>query len=155
MSFNMPELILESIIRDGIQNVRADKTIIDDIFAQLTRSYASRKYGTTEINKIKALIDKEIAVLYSYHQVDAKVPCFSIMIGVDDEFRPRAHLGDHYDEVTEDIADPVELEALHRVDDIVVLSYDDKTGKILVDDSTDLSQIYRGMIFVDAGGTVS
>lgn len=153
MSFNMPELILESIIRDGIQNVRADKTIIDDVFSQLTRSYASRKYGTSEITKIKSLIDKEIAVLYSYHQVDSKVPCFSIMVGGDDEFKPRAHLGDHYDEVQEDIVNPTELQALHRVNNIIVLSYDNKSGKILVDDSTNLSQIYSGMIFVDSLGT--
>lgn len=151
--FIIPELIIESIIRDGIQNVRNDQTILDDVFSQLTRSYNSRKYGTAEITKIKALVQKEIAVLFSYHQVDSKVPCFSIMVGSDDEHKPRAHLSDDYEEITEQIADPDELEALHRVDNIEVLSYDSITGKVVVADSTDLSQIYGGMIFVDAGGT--
>lgn len=148
--FNIPELIIESLIRDGIQNVRDDETIIDDIFAQLTRSYASRKYGQTEIDKIKTMIAKEIAVVFSYNEVDAKVPCFSIMIGSDNEDKRRAHLNDHYEEIIEEITDADELEALHRVDDITVLSYDPLSGKVLVSDATDLSSIYKGMLFVDA-----
>jgi hypothetical protein len=82
--FILPELIVESIIRDGLINVRNDPTIIDSIFAQLTRSYNNRKYGETELTKIKALILHDIAVLYSYHQVDAKDQSISIMVGTDD-----------------------------------------------------------------------
>lgn len=151
--FILPELIVESIIRDGIQNVRSDPTIIDSVFAQLTRSYNSRKYGTSEITKIKALLQKEIAILFSYHEVDSKVPCFSIMIGTDNEHKPRAHLGDHYEEVTEQIVDSDVLLALHRVNDLEVLSFDSTTGKVTVADTTDLSEIYRGMIYVDSDGT--
>lgn len=148
--FNIPELIIESLIRDGIDNVRAKPEIIQDVFSQLTRSYASRKYGQTEIDKIKALLEKEIAVLYSYHQVDAKSPCISIMIGTDNENKPRAHLSDEYVQIEEQIADPIKLAALHRVDDISVTSYDPVTGKVVVSDATDLSPVYHGMIFVDA-----
>jgi hypothetical protein len=148
--FIIPELIIESIIRDGIQNVRSDKTIIDSVFAQLTRHYNSSKYGETEITKIKTLIDKEIAVLYSYHQVDAKDLSFTIMVGTDTEAKNRAHLGDHYEEIQEQIVDTDELEALHRVDDLQVTNYDPLSGKVTVDDSTNLSPIYKGMIYVDS-----
>lgn len=151
--FILPELIIESIIRDGMQNVVADPTIIDSIFAQLTRSYNNRKYGEAEIVKIKQMIQKEVAVVFSYNQVDAKVPCFSIMIGSDSEAKPRAHLGDLYEQREEELVDEDELEALHRVDDIEVLSYDSNTGKVTVDDTTDLSPVYKGMIYVDSLGT--
>lgn len=151
--FILPELIIESIIRDGMQNVVADPTIIDSIFAQLTRAYNNRKYGDTEIAKIKQMIQKEVAVVFSYNQVDAKVPCYSIMIGSDNEAKPRAHLDDFYEEREEQIVDEAELEALHRVDDIQVLSYDENSGKVLVSDATDLSPVYKGMIFVDSLGT--
>lgn len=151
--FIIPELIIESIIRDGIQNVRNDPTIIDSVFAQLTRSYNDRKYGATEIAKIKTLITKEIAVMFSYHQVDAKVPCFSIMVGTDNEHRPRAHLGDHYEEITEQIVDAEALQALHRVDNLEVLSFDQLSGKVTVADTTDLSEVYPGMIYVDSEET--
>lgn len=151
--FILPELIIESIIRDGIDNVRQDPTIIDSVFAQLTRSYNSRKYGSSEIAKIKALVQKEIAVVFSYHEVDAKVPCFSIMIGSDNDSSKRAHIGDHYEEVTEQIADAEELEALHKVEDMTVTGFDPLTGKVSVVDGTDLSMIYKGMIYVDSVGT--
>lgn len=148
--FNIPELIIESIIRDGLENVKANPAILDDVFSQLTRSYNSRKYGQTEVDKIKQLVIKDIAVLFSYHQVDSKSPCFSIMIGGDNEDKRRAHVDDFYEEAVEEIVDADELAALHRVDNIQVLSYDDQTGKITVADATDLSMIYRYMQFVDA-----
>lgn len=151
--FILPELIVESLIRDGIQNVRNDPTIIDSVFAQLTRAYNSRKYGETEITKIKALLQKEIAVMFSYHEVDAKVPCFSIMIGSDTEHKPRAHLSDDYESFDEQIVDAAELEALHRVDNMHVLSFDPLSGKVTVDDLTNLSPVYKGMIYVDSIGT--
>src|SRR5690606_33451140 len=59
---------------------------------------------------------------------------------------------DDYEELTEEIADPDELEALHRVENIQVLSYDELTGKVTVHDSTDLSPVYKGMIYVDSAG---
>lgn len=151
--FIIPELIIESLIRDGIQNIRNDKTIIDSIFAQLTRAYNNQKYGSAEIAKIKAFVDKEIPVLFSYHQVDTKDMAFTIMVGTDTEDRKRAHLDDHYEQVEEQIVDEDELEALHRVDNLVVTSYDPNTGKVIVDDATDLSPVYKGMIYVDSDET--
>lgn len=148
--FIIPELIIESLIRDGLQNVKNNPAIIDDIFAQLTRNYSSRKYGEAEITKIKAFIQKEVAVVFSYHQVDQKPITISIMVGSDVESRPRAHLGDHYSEETEQITDEDELQALHRVDNLIVTSYDPLTGKVSVDDSADLSEVYRNMIYVDS-----
>lgn len=151
--FHLPELIIESLIRDGIQNVRADKTIIDSIFAQLTRAYNTRKYGSAEITKLKAMVDQEIPVLFSYHEVDTKSIAFTIMVGTDTEAKPRAHLGDHYEEIQEEIVDAERLEALIRVENMTVLSFDSTTGKVTVDPSTDLSPIYAGMIYVDSIGT--
>ena len=151
--FILPELVIESLIRDGLKNVQDDPTIIDSIFSQLTRSYNTRKYGTPEIDKIKQLILKEVAVVFSYHEVDQKPLSISIMVGSDTEHKPRAHLDDFYEEVQTELVDTEELEALHRVENINVLSYNQLTGQIIVADSTDLSPAYRYMIFVDASGT--
>lgn len=148
--FNVPELIIESLIRDGIDNVRNDPKIIDDLFAQLTRNYNLRKYGAAEITKIKALVAKEIAVTFSYHEVDAKVPCFSIMIGSDTESAKRDHLGDYYAGETEEITDSEELQALRRVENLEIISYNELTGEVAVADSADLSEVYRNLIYVDS-----
>lgn len=153
MGFLIPELIVESIIRDGLLNVRTSPEVIDDVFSQLTKAYADRKYGEAELTKIKAMVDKDIPVLYSYHQVDAMAPAISIMVGTDNEDRKRDHLDDHYEEAEYEIVDEDELEALHRVDNLQVLSFDNTTGKVTVTDTTDLSPVYKGMIYVDSGQT--
>lgn len=148
--FILPELIIESLIRDGIENARAKPEIIDDVFSQLTRAYNSRKYGAAEVAKIKEMVKKEIAVVYAYHQLDAKPVTISIMIGTDDEDKPRARLGDYEEGLEVQIADPAKLEALVRVENMDVTGFDPTTGKVSVSDITDLSTVYKGMIYVDS-----
>lgn len=153
IGFKSPELILESIIRDGFQNVAADPTIIDYVFNELTRTYNAVKYGQPEIVKIKALIAKDIAVVYSYAEVDSHSPCYSIMLGGDDEDKKRAHLGDYYEFVTEPITDPIQLAALIKVDNMLVTGYDPLTGFVSVDDTVDLTPAYKTLLYIDSIGT--
>lgn len=149
--FILPELIVESVIRDGLQNVKNNTTIIPDLFAQLTRNYNNQKYGSSEVTKIQTLINtKEIPVVYSYSDVDAKAPCFSIMIGSDDESIRRDHLGDYYGSEDKTITDPILLNQLIVVPDFTPTSYDPNSGRVSVDDSVDLTPVYKGFIFVDA-----
>jgi hypothetical protein len=154
LGFNLPELIIESIIRDGLQNIRNDATIIPAIFNQLTRDYNSQKYGTSELTKIQNVVNsKTTAVVYSYHDVDAKSPCFSIMVGNDDESKPRAHLDDEYIPEEEPITDPILLNDLKIVTGITVLAYDPLTGRVSISDASDLSEVYKGMYFFDGSNT--
>lgn len=148
MSFIIPELIVESLIRDGLLNVKNKPEIIDDVFAELTKSY-NRKYGEAELTKIKAMVQKEFAVVYAYSQIDHQKNTISIMVGSDNEDRGRDRLGDYDSAVTEEIVDAEELQALHRVDNVEVLEYIESTGQIKVADTTDLSEVYRNLVFVD------
>jgi hypothetical protein len=152
LGFVIPELIIESLIRDGIQNTISDPRIIDDLFSGLTKSY-NRKYGSAEIAKIKALLQKEIAIVYSYNQVDQKPITISIMIGSDTEAKNLARIGDYEEGITEEIANPTELQALHRVNNLQVTAYDPNSGQVSVVDGTDLSVVYANMIYVDSIGT--
>lgn len=149
--FLLPELILESVIRDGIQNVKIDTTIIPDLFAQLTRAYNTQKYGMTEIIKIQTLINTTpLPVIFSYHDVDSKSPCISIMVGSDNEDKRGAHLDDFEGQMVEAVTDVDELAALVRVTGIIPTAYDPLSGKISVLDSVDLSNLYNGLIYTDA-----
>jgi hypothetical protein len=149
LSFNIPELILESIIRDGLANIKADLTIIDDLFGYLTRPYASQKYGSSEIQKIKDLVTStEIPVVYSFHESDAKSPCFSIHIGDDDEDRTRDHLDDYYAEETITLS-PSQIAALTLIPNILPTAYDSRSGQLLIPNSVDLTLAYAGLVFVD------
>lgn len=150
MGILLPDLIVESVIRDGLEFLRRNPDRIDDIFSELTKSYAARKYGQTEVNRIKALIqNKNIAVVHSFHEAGAKTPCYSIQLGSEGEAKDRAHLGDFEADVTEPVQD---TSTLVRVPDFVPVSYTKTTGMVKVDDSTDLDPIGPGFIFIDANG---
>ncbi len=151
MGIHLPDLIVEATIRDGLKFLKENPDRLDDIFEPLLRTYASRKYGQTEVNKIKAMLQtKEIAVVHSFHAAAAQSPCFSIQLGAESEAKERAHIGDFEADVQEAITDEEELEALIRVPDFAPESYDSMSGKISVGDEVDLAAAHPGYLFVDA-----
>lgn len=150
MGLHLVDLIVESLIRDGIQFLRQNTSRVDDIFSPLLRTYNQRKYGQAEIDKIKSLLtSKEIAVVHSFHEAAAKSPCFSIQLGSENEAKERARIGDFEDDVQVPIEDEAEL---IRVPDFTPTSYDPVTGKVSVDDAVDMSACHPGYLFVDADG---
>lgn len=150
MSFNLPELIVESVIRDGLANLKNNPQIIDDVFSSLLAKYNKRKYGSQEIENIKSLINKkQVNVVFAYHEVDSNVPCFSIMVGSDDEDKGRASLGDFRKDVFEDITDPDELAKLVLVDQTIVVAWDYKSGELILSPDVDLAQVTKNNILVD------
>lgn len=153
MSFILPDLIIESVIRDGIANITKNPSIVDNIFASLNAPYNRRKYGTREIEKIKKLItENQIKVVHSFNQINANVPCYSIQLGSDIEDRRLAHLEDFEADVRESLTDPSELADLTVLSNVAAISYDIRTGKVLIPDAFNLSVIYPGLIMVDASG---
>jgi hypothetical protein len=149
MGINLPDLIVESIIRDGLQYLKDNPTKVDEIFAPLLSTYASNKYGATEITKIKAMLDqKNIAVVHSFHLAAAKSPCYSIQLGAEAEAKERAHLGDFEAQVEV----PLDPSTIIRVPNFVPTSYDPVTGKIAVADGVDLTLAHAGFKFVDTDG---
>lgn len=153
MSFQMPELIVESVIRDGIAGLANNLDVVDDIFSSLLEPYNARKYGQEELNKIKQLLSKkQINVVHNLSDVSAKVPCFSIQLGMDMEKKSEAMIEDFSKETFESITDPDELAALVKASQVVPLSYNSNSGKIDLDPSTDLSLVQKNHIYVDASG---
>lgn len=153
ISFNLPDLIVESVIRDGLAVLNKNPALLDDIFKSLTANYNIRKYGSSEITKIKNLIqNKQIKVVHSFNQTVVNLPCFSIQLGSDIEDRRLAHLEDFVKDDTRPITDPDALDDLVILNNIIATSYNPLTGQLFVDDSTDLSEIHRNQLFIDASG---
>lgn len=148
----MPDLIIETTIRDGLAYLKANPSVVDDIFSPLLKGYAARKYGSTEIARIKALLaEKEIAVAHSFHEAAAKSPSYSIQLGNEAEAKDRAHLNDFEMDVREPLSAP-ELSALEKITNLIPTSYDSFSGKVSVDDSVDTSVINAGYIYKDGSG---
>lgn len=153
MSFHCVDLIIESIIRDGLANITKNPSIIDNIFASLNAPYNQRKYGMKEINKIKNLIlENQIKVVHSFNQINSNVPCYSIQLGSDIEDKRLAHLEDFEQDVREVFTNPDDIANLNVLENVVAISYNSTNGKVLIDDAFDLSNVYPGLIFVDASG---
>lgn len=153
MSFVMPELVLESVIKDGLASVKLDPTIINDVFGNLTRSYAAKKYGETELDKIKNFVTgKDLRVVHSYHMVMANIPCISIQLADDRETIRNARMGDFEQMTVIPIEDEVALAALTIVDNFTPLTYDPLTGIVTVSDAVSMSNVYINSLFVDALG---
>jgi len=153
MSFQLPDLIIESVIRDGLLGLREHPEIIDDVFGSLNLSYTMKKYGKSELAKIKTLIqERDVAVVHSFHEVNARVPAYSIQLTTDVEWQQVARLDDFDTELVEDISDPRELANLVVIPDVIATSYDEKTGTLYVDDSIDLTPVYANLFFEDVSG---
>lgn len=152
MTFVVPDLVVESVIRDGIANMIADPTILDDVFAGLALNYANRKYGAAEITRIKDYFTggskHNIAIVHSFHEASAKELAYSIQLGSDNE--DKSYIDDFDEDLQETITDAGELAALIKVAAFTPTSYDTITGMVRVPDSVDLSTAYVNFIFVDS-----
>lgn len=147
MGIHLTDLIVEATIRDGLEYLKQNPDVVDDIFSPLTRTYNQRKYGQAEIEKIKTMLNtKNIAVVHSFYEAESKSPCYSIQLGAEAEAKDRAHLGDFEADVQEDIEDE---DSLIRIPLFTPLAHDPVSGKVSVPDNVDLSPLNAGYIFVD------
>lgn len=154
MSFQLPDIIIESVIRDGLEDLRRNPERIDDIFSSLTLPYASEKYGVKELDKIKELIQKkDIGVVHSFNEVATREPCYSIQLGNDVEDKSLAHLDDFEEDIDELLTDPQDLADLIVVSSVVTSAYDTKSGKVSVDDAVNLAAVHVNLLWVDVAGT--
>ncbi len=155
MSFKLPDLIVESIIRDGFNNARRDNSVIDDVFEDLTLAFNSKKYGESEVEKIKKVInDQEVSLVHSFNLVNSNLPCISIQLTDDRENENEAHMGNYIGNQDIQITDPDELAALIYVDDITPTSYNVLTGAVKVPDGVNLAGVHANLLFQDSTGTL-
>lgn len=154
MSFKLPDLIVESVLREGFAALKRKPDLIDDVFGSLLESYADKKYGQKELNRIKDMISKrDWSFVHSFGEVEANLPCVSIQLGNENEDRGLAHLEDFEGEVTEEITDEEELAALVVESDFLPTGYDYASGTVYVDDDVNLTNVHVNLLFVDAAGS--
>jgi hypothetical protein len=153
MSFKLPDLIVESLIRDGFDNARRDLSVIDDVFCDLSMKYNRKKYGSKEINKIKEIIEKEeVSIVHSFNLVNANIPCISIQLADDREDEGKASMGNFVQVMNTPITDTDALAALVIVESFQPNVYSPNSGIVKVPDTVDLSAVHANLLFVDAAG---
>lgn len=154
MGFPLTDLILEAVIRDGMENLRRMPEIIDDIFSQLVNLPGSLqyKYGDKEINKIKDLVQNtEVSVIHSFPTSNTIMPCISIQLLEAGEEIPLASMGDYQGQVEVPMT-PQELQQQTIVSNLVITNYDGNSGIVSLDDSQDLSTVHPNQNLIDSAG---
>jgi hypothetical protein len=151
--FAFPELVVESVIRDGLLDLKNNPGFLDDVLAELTKPYADRKYGTSEVQKVKTLIQEEnIAVVHALHDGAAKNPAYSIQLGNDTEDKRTSHLDDFEADFRETTTDAATIASRLKETNVIPNSYNETTGMVEVPDTVDLSDVYSSYIYEDGSG---
>lgn len=154
MTFKLPDLIIESIIRDGLNNIRRDNSIIDDVFGDLTLPFATKKYGQAELDKIKDSINKkEISIVHSFNLTNTTIPCISIQLSDDRESAERSNMGYYVNNYEVPFTSPDQIATTVIVGAFLPTSYNPTTGIVLVPDEVNLAAVYANLVYVDASGT--
>lgn len=148
MGATLTDFVIEGIIRDGIAEIRADPSRLDDIFSEFKEPHLATLYGAKAINDIKKyILANKISIVQSWLQVGASVPCYSIQLLGTDEDNQRAFIGDFAG---------IEEESIERAEILqssAPYSYNHVTGYILADDTVDAALINIGHIFIDGAGS--
>jgi hypothetical protein len=150
--FTLSDLVIESLIREGLQNIRNDLEIVDEVFEQLTTLPISPKYGEDELAKIKNfLTTTPISIVHSFHIVESNIPCISIQLLSANEVIDRAVLDDFADDITRDMTQD-ELNDEIVSSPILISGYDPLSGIVEIDDASDLSAVHINHILEDTEG---
>lgn len=148
MGAPVTEFVFESVIRDGLGELRATPSKLDDIFSRFLEAHFNNQYGQAKINEIKTYItNNQIRIVQSWAMVPTTVPCISIQLESSSEDPEIQNIGNAYLDEDESITPTVYVPV------ITPGTYDAVSGKLTVINSADLSMICPGMIFVDFAGT--
>lgn len=148
MPFILTELVVESILRDGLLDMResfgTSRDQVDDVFGELTAAHLNVHYGDAELEKIKKLIKEPIQIVQGFPLTDVKPPLVSINLVSDSEVESQSAMDDFLEETDVDVAPTVLMGPLDAD------SYNDKTGMVVVDTANpNLATLRVGNVFVD------
>lgn len=149
MSCPLTEFTIETIIRDGLGELRANPTRLDDLFSKFTATFFNNQYGQSKIDELKTYIaNNQIKIVHSYNQVPTFMPCFSIQLLSSQEREDEQQFSNLYKE--EDTSKTPNI----IIPDVTPTAYDILTGKLTIHDDDDLSLICPGMNFVDNASNI-
>lgn len=144
MSAPLSEFVIETVLRDGLNEIRLNPDILDDIFSRFLTTYFDNQYGQEKIDELKTYFsENSIRIVHAKSQVPAQMPCVSIQMLRTDEEESLQQFSDQFEDVDEGITPVVAVPV------VTPLAYDATTGQLTVDNSADLSMICPGQNFVD------
>lgn len=99
MAHVMPQVALHRIIQDGMQIVKDNLVLLDDIFQYYTSDPMNVDYGQSYIDEIKVWLGKtKVPVVQAWNLNMTAVPQIGIQLAQETEAEDKAAIGDHWGE---------------------------------------------------------
>lgn len=139
MGFKIVEYFLRHTISDGIERLRKDVDLLDDVFADLTCPPVGVMYGQKIVDEIKCFFrDNDIPVLSAYSQNQIQLPSVTVHLVSSQEDPQYRAMQDHVGFIRTPRKGTVLAGPMYAK------SYDPETGALVFDKSVDLQQFMAG-----------
>src|SRR5271166_5831671 len=97
MSFVMPEIIVQKVIQEGMEELRNDPIAFNNVFESFAQEPLVKDYGQTYIDQVrKWFLETRIPVVQSWSFNVQRIPCISIHLSTELEDESKAAAGDYY-----------------------------------------------------------
>lgn len=145
MGIVLTDYVIESVIREGLADLKNHPERIDDLMSQMLEDYLKTDYGVKVLNELKSfLTENKIYVVQSYALAGAKLPCYSINLDTLNESDKEAGMQDYAGFEESEIAPTV------LAGPFTATSFNSSTSTILVPDPVDLTNVRVNNFFVDS-----
>jgi hypothetical protein len=140
-----PDIEVQSVIQYGIDQIRANINVLDEIFANLKEGHLNALYGDREIQAIKEWFARtSVPVILGFSLDDTRIPSYSVHLAQESEDVQNAFLNDWAGTEDQDIHPRV------IVSSFVPATYDVSAGMIVAADTVDLDLVVPGHYIADA-----
>jgi hypothetical protein len=147
MSAPISEWVIESVLRDGLNELRLNLTRLDDLFSKFTMTYFNNQYGQNKINELKTYIqNNQIKIVHALQIQPTDMPCISIQLLSSDEMED----DQQFSNLLPDRIDPKIPNVIVPI--VMPISYDIVSGKLKVADAANIGNVCPTMIFIDFSG---
>ncbi len=145
------DVIIAEAIRQGLEDMRKNLWLLDDVFASFVKEPALRdKYGQKEIDAAKDwFTNNKIEVNLRYRNDKDQFPCVTIALGSSAEKEDMKHLSDLSTEVETLMPNQIGKPIPYIVKPFVPDSYNQTTGILSIPKSVKTRGVRPGQILVD------
>jgi hypothetical protein len=151
MSIFAGDVIIKTAIEQGLEDIRKNLWLIDDILSHFIEIDILReKYGQKEIDAAKDWFsNNRIEVFMQYRNDKDKFPCIVVGMGSSSEKEGMKHLGDLSSCVETLVPNKIGKPVPYVVKPFVPVGYNQAEGEVATPDTVDLTNIAPGMILVN------
>lgn len=98
MAYVMPEVAIQRIIQYGINQLRSNRVLFDEVFAYLVEHpLMTASYGPNYLDKVWAWFSTEkIPVVQAFLLTPERIPCYSVHLSGESEDESAAGISDYY-----------------------------------------------------------